>query len=69
MANKSKQAEKGENGDGKLVSVYRIMLNIVADWEQNEYGETKIDNLGCQTEERQLNDLANPRSETDTQQG
>jgi hypothetical protein len=69
MANKSKEAEKRENNNSEMFSAYRIMLNIVADWEQSEYSEIKIDNFGCQTEERQLNDLANPRSETDTQQG
>ena len=45
------------------------MLSIVADWEQSEYSESINGNFGCQTEERQLNDLADPKSDAVTQQG
>ena len=45
------------------------MLSIVADWEQSEYSESIDANSGCQTEEVELDDLANPTSDNSTQQG
>ena len=69
MANSLTGAEKQPKADRKLVNAYKVMLSIVADWEQSEYSETIDANSGCQTEERELNDLANPTSEISTQQG
>lgn len=69
MADRPTQTKDQLNEDSRLVSAYKIMLSIVADWEQNEYSEFINDNSGCQTEERQLNDLANPTSDSSTQQG
>ncbi len=68
MTNSPIQAKDQLNEDSQLVSAYKIMLSIVADWEQNEYSESINDNSGCQTEEQQLNDLANPTSENRTQE-
>lgn len=69
MADNPIQAKDQLNEDSQLVSAYKIMLSIVADWEQNEYSESINGNFGCQTEERQLTDLADPKSDTVTQQG
>lgn len=69
MANSQKQAEKQPKTDRKLVRAYKVMLSIVADWEQNEYSESIDANSGCQTDELELNDLANPTSDKRTQQG
>ena len=66
MANSPETQPKA---DIKLVTAYKIMLGIVADWEQNEYSESINGNSGCQTEEQELNDLANPTSDSSTQQG
>jgi len=69
MTNNRIQAKDQSNEDSQLVSAYKIMLSIVADWEQNEYSESINGNSGCQTEERKLNDLANPKSDSSTQEG
>ena len=69
MANSSIQAEPQSKADRKLVRAYKVMLNIVADWEQSEYSESIEDNSGCQTAEQELNDLADPSSDSSTQQG
>lgn len=69
MVNRPIQAKGQLNEDSRLVSAYKIMLSIVADWEQSEYSESIDDNSGCQTAERQLNDLANPSSDDSTPQG
>jgi len=66
MANSPETQPKS---DIKLVAAYKVMLGIVADWEQNEYSESIDGHSRCQTEERQLNDPANPTSENSTQQG
>lgn len=55
--------------DRKLVKAYKVMLSIVADWEQSEYSESIEGNYGCQTEVVEHNDLANPTSDNRTQQG
>ena len=69
MADNPIQAKDQLNEDSQLVSAYKIMLSIVADWEQNEYSESINGNFGCLTEERQLTALADPKSDTVTQQG
>ena len=69
MTNSPTHTEPQTKADSKLVKAYRVMLSIVADWEQNEYSESIDGNSGCQTEEQQLNDLANPTSDIRTQQG
>ena len=68
MADKLTQAEEPTT-DRKLVKAYKVMLSIVADWGQSEYSESIDGNSGCQTDERELNDLANPTSEESTPQG
>ena len=69
MANSPTQVENQPKADSKLVSAYKIMLNIVADWQQTEYSGSIEGHSGCQTDERELNDLANPTSDTHTPQG
>ena len=69
MANSPIQAETHSRADRKLVTAYKIMLRIVADWEQSEYSESIDGHSRCQTEEQELNDLANPTSDSSTQQG
>lgn len=69
MTNSPTQVEEQPQADTKLVKAYKVMLSIVADWEQSEYSESINGNSGCQTEERQLNDLADPKSDISTQQG
>ena len=69
MVNSPTKADTNSKADRKLVKAYKVMLSIVADWEQSEYSESIEGNSGCQTEELQLNDLANPTSDGSTQQG
>jgi len=69
MANSPIQAETQPEANIKLVTAYKIMLNIVADWEQSEYSESINGNSGCQTAEHQLNDPADPKSDERTQEG
>ncbi|MEL6524796.1 MAG: hypothetical protein AAFQ07_03705 [Chloroflexota bacterium] len=69
MVNNPTKEDANPKADRKLVKAYKVMLSIVADWEQSEYSESIEGNSGCQTEERQLNDLANPTSDIRTQQG
>lgn len=68
MTNSPIQSKDQSSEDSQLVSAYKIMLSIVADWEQSEYSESINGNSGCQTEEHQLNDLANPTSDVRTQE-
>ena len=69
MVNSPTKEDSNPNADRKLVKAYKVMLSIVADWEQNEYSESIEGHSGCQTAEHQLNDLANPTSDVSTQQG
>ena len=69
MANSPIQTETQSKSGRKLVTAYKIMLSIVADWEQNEYSESINDSSGCQTAEQELNDLANLTSDVRTQEG
>ena len=69
MVNSPTKENSNPKADHKLVRAYKVMLSIVADWEQSEYCESIDANSGCQTEELELNDLANPTSENSTQQG
>ena len=68
MENNPIQAKDQSNEDSKLVSAYKVMLSIVADWEHSEYSESINGNSECQTAERKLNDLANPSSDDSTQE-
>ena len=69
MVNNPTKEDTNPKADRKLVKAYKVMLSIVADWEQSEYSESIDGNSGYQTDELELNDLANPTSDIRTQQG
>jgi len=60
--------QQNNDKDGiNWVSVYRIMLRIVAKWEKSEYTDKQL--FEHQTEVMEHSNLANPASDLDTPPG
>ena len=62
------EQEKQANNGINLENISRILLRIVAQLPKSEYSES-IQQYRRQVEERELNDLPDPASDSDTSQG
>ena len=68
MTNKP-AAEKQQDEGIDLVAASRIILRVIADWQQSEYTEHSSIENGRQAEVVEHNDLSNPASGESTTQG